>query len=117
MKTFYAKIILVLALLTLFAGCIQQMQTGNKSQISPAKELRLAAATSLCDTGLLDTLNKKFEETSNIKIITTCEGTGRAIAVGELGEIDVVMADSIPDELKAVVNGSFITRRYLGRVS
>lgn len=108
------KIILVLALLSLFAGCIQQMPTGNKSQIEPGQEeLRIAAATSTCDTGLLDTLNKKFEEMYNVKIITICEGTGKAIAAGELGEADVVMAQSIPDELKAIANGSFINRRYM----
>jgi tungstate transport system substrate-binding protein len=114
MKNLFAKIILVLALLSLFAGCIQRIPTGYKSQIVPAqKELRIAAATSTCDTGLLGTLNKKFEETNNVKIITTCEGTGKAIAAGELGEADVVMAQSIPDELQAVANGSFINRRYV----
>ncbi|VVB91731.1 PBP superfamily domain protein [uncultured archaeon] len=108
------KIILVLALLSLSAGCIQQIPTGNKSHIVPAqKELRIAAATSACDTGLLDTLNKKFEETNNVKIITTCEGTGKAIAAGELGEADVVMAHSVPAELQAVANGNFINRRYM----
>lgn len=43
----------------------------------------------------------------------TCEGTGKAIAAGELGKADVVMVHSIPDELKAVANGSFINRRYM----
>jgi tungstate transport system substrate-binding protein len=114
MKNLFAKIILVLALLSLFAGCIQRIPTGYKSQIAPAQEeLRIAAATSACDTGLLDTLNKKFEGTNNVKIITACEGTGKAIAAGELGEADVVIAQSIPAELKAVVNGSFINRRYM----
>jgi tungstate transport system substrate-binding protein len=114
MRTIFAKIILVLALLSLFAGCIQRIPTGYKSQIVPAqKELRIAAATSTCDTGLLDALNKKFEETNNVKIITTCEGTGKAISAGELGEVDVVMAQSVPDELQAVANGSFINRRYI----
>ena len=108
------NIILILALLSLSAGCIQQIPTGNKPQIAPTQEeLRIAAATSTCDTGLLDTLNKNFEEMNNVKIITTCEGTGKAIAAGELGEVDVVVAQSVPDELKAVANGSFINRRYV----
>jgi tungstate transport system substrate-binding protein len=114
MKYLLSKIILVLVLLSLFAGCIQRIPTGYKSQIAPAQEeLRIAAATSTCDTGLLDTLNKKFEETNNVKIITACKGTGKAIAAGELGEVDVVIAQSIPDELQAVVNGGFINRRYM----
>ncbi len=113
-KKYVIKIILISILLSSSAGCIQQIPTGYKSQIAPAQEeLRLATTTSTCDTGLLDTLNKNFEKANNVKIITTCEGTGKAIATGELGEADVVMAHSIPDELKAVANGSFINRRYM----
>ena len=113
MKNLFAKIILVLALLSLFAGCIQKIPAGSKSQIAPSQELRLATTTSPCETGLLDTVNKNFEKVNNVKIIKTCEGTGEAIAAGELGEADVVMVHSIPDELKAVANGSFINRRYV----
>jgi tungstate transport system substrate-binding protein len=113
-KKYVIKIILISVLLSLFAGCIQQIPTGYKSHIVPAQEeLRIAAATSACDTGLLDTLDKKFEEMNNVKIITTCEGTGKAIASGELGKVDVVVAQSVPDELQAVANGSFTNRRYM----
>ncbi|MCX9012837.1 MAG: substrate-binding domain-containing protein [Candidatus Methanoperedens sp.] len=99
-------------MLSLFAGCIQQVQTGNTSR-TVQEELRLATTTSTCDTGLLDILNKKFEEMNNVKVLTICEGTGRAISRGELGEADVVMAHAVPLELKAVANGSLINRRYM----
>jgi len=36
-------------------------------------------------------LNKKFEQKNNVKISTICEGTGKAIATGELGAADVLM--------------------------
>ncbi len=101
MKNLFAKIILISVFFALFAGCIQQ------------QELRLATTTSTCDTGLLDVLNKNFEEANNVKILTTCEGTGKAIATGELGAADVVMVHSVQDELKAVANGSFINRSYM----
>lgn len=117
MKNWFAKIILVSVLLALFAGCIQQAPTGNittsKSSASAPQELRLATTTSTCDTGLLDVLNKKFEDENNIRILTVCEGTGKAIATGELGAADVVMVHSVPAELKAVANGSFINRSYM----
>ncbi|VVB87549.1 PBP superfamily domain protein [uncultured archaeon] len=107
------KIILVLVLLSLFAGCIQQ-PGGNKSHIAPVQEeLRIATTTSTCDTGLMDVLNKKFEETNNVKIIKICRGTSEAIARSERGEADVVIAHSVPAELKAVANGTFINRRYI----
>jgi tungstate transport system substrate-binding protein len=113
-KKYVVKIILISVLLSLFAGCIEQITTGNRPQISPAQEeLRLATTSSTCDTGLLDVLDKKFEETNNAKIIMVCRGTNEAIARGEHGEADVVITHSVPDELKAVANGSFINRRYL----
>lgn len=111
MKNLFAKIILVSILISLFAGCVQQAQTGDAS--SAPQELYLATTTSTCDTGLLDVLNKKFEEENNVKIKTVCEGTGKAIATGELGAADVVMVHAVQAELKAVANGSFINRTYM----
>ncbi len=110
MKNVFIKIVLVLVLLSIFALYIWQKPA--IFQTAP-EELRLATTTSTCDTGLLDILNKKFEETNNVKVLTTCEGTGKAIATGELGGADVVMAHAVPLELKAAANGSFINRRYV----
>src|SRR3972149_8726758 len=117
MKNLLSKTILVSILISLFAGCVQQAPTGNTStQTSTAsapQELVLATTTSTCDTGLLDVLNKKFEEVNNVKILTICDGTGKAISTGELGAADVVMVHSISAELRAVANGSFINRTYM----
>lgn len=95
--------IITLILLLLFAGCTEPGM----------KELRLSTTTSTCDTGLLDVLNKKFEEANSVRILTVCQGTGKAIATGELGAADVVMVHSVQAELKAVANGSFINRTYV----
>ncbi len=108
MKNLFAKVILGSVLLSLFAGCVQQAPTAPAPQ-----ELRLATTTSTCDTGLLDVLNKKFEEANNVKILTICEGTGKAITTGELGAADVLMVHAVQAELKAVANGSFINRTYM----
>lgn len=119
MRNLFAKIIFVSILISIFAGCIQQAPTGNTTTPIPTptalvpQELRLATTTSTCDTKLLDVLNKKFEETNNVKILTVCEGTGKAIATGELGAADVVMVHAVDAELKAVANGSFINRTYM----
>ncbi len=117
MKNLFAKIILVSILVSLFSGCVQQAPTGNTttpaSNASAPQELRLATTTSTCDTGLLDVLNKKFEEENNVKMLVVCEGTGKAIATGELGAADVVMVHAVQAELKAVANGSFINRSYM----
>ncbi|VVB96991.1 PBP superfamily domain protein [uncultured archaeon] len=117
MKNLFAKIILVSILISLFAGCVQQAPPGNTTIPTPTvaapQKLRLATTTSTCDTGLLDVLNKKFEQENNVEISTLCEGTGKAIATGELGAADVVMVHAVEAELKAVANGSFINRTYM----
>jgi tungstate transport system substrate-binding protein len=117
MKNLFAKILLVSVLISLFSGCVQQEQTGNTttptSTVFAPQDLRLATTTSTCDTGLLDVLNKKFELENNVAIYTICEGTGKAIATGELGAADVVMVHAVQAELRAVANGSFIDRSYM----
>ncbi len=117
MEKLFAKIILVSFLVFLSAGCVQQAPTVNTtSRVSTASappDLRLATTTSTCDTGLLDVLNKRFEEENNVKILVVCEGTGKAIATGELGAADVLMVHAVQAELNAVANGSFINRSYM----
>ena len=113
MKTLLEKIILISVLLTLFAGCVQQAPIVNVTTPAAPSELHLATTTSTCDTGLLDVLNKKFEDEFNVRISTICEGTGKAIATGELGAADVVMVHAVQAELNAVANGSFINRTYM----
>jgi tungstate transport system substrate-binding protein len=46
-------------------------------------------------------------------MLVVCEGTGKAIATGELGAADVVMVHAVQAELKAVANESFINRTYM----
>lgn len=110
-------ILFVLIIISMFSGCIQEAPAGNTTTPAPTPlaphELRLATTTSTCDTKLLDVLNKKFEEENNVKILTVCEGTGKAIATGELGAAEVVLVHAVDSELKAVANGSFINRTYV----
>jgi len=121
MKTLFTKMILISILISLFVGCVQQAPNATipsstntpASTTSAPEKIRLATTTSTCDTGLLDVFNKKFEEENNVQISTICEGTGKAIATGELGAADVLMVHSVQAELKAVANGSFINRTYM----
>jgi|SRR5659263_106828 len=120
MKSLFTKIILVLILSSLITGCVQQAPTGNityiatpTSTISGPQKMLLATTTSTCDTGLLDVFNKRFEQENNVEISTICEGTGKAIATGELGAADVLMVHAVQAEIKAVANGSFINRTYM----
>lgn len=121
MKSLFTKIILVLILGSFITGCVQQAPTGNittstttpTSTISGPQKMLLATTTSTCDTGLLDVFNKKFEQENNVEISTICEGTGKAIATGELGAADVLMVHAVQAEIKVVANGSFVNRTYM----
>ncbi|MBU4076475.1 MAG: substrate-binding domain-containing protein [Euryarchaeota archaeon] len=114
MKQIYVKTILFFILISLSIGCVEQRHPENETvSTGAAQVLRLSTTTSTCDTGLLDALNKNFEEVNNVNVLTVCEGTGKAIATGELGAADVVLVHAPGAELSAVANGSFINRTYV----
>lgn len=105
MKRFYIIVILILILLV--SGCI------DSTHVNATEELRISTTSSTCDTGILDILNKEFENANNAKILTVCQGTGKAIATGEMGAADVVFVHAPASELTAVESGSFINRTYV----
>ncbi|MDF1558419.1 MAG: substrate-binding domain-containing protein [ANME-2 cluster archaeon] len=101
------KIILLMMFAALLSGCIQP--TTEEVQV----EMRLSTTTSTCDTGLLDVLNAQFEAENNVKVLTLCQGTGKAIATGELGAADVLLVHAPSSELAAVERGNFIDRQFV----
>lgn len=115
-KLLFVSVVMAVAV-SVLSGCVQQEpgKVPATPTASPRAEtvLRLATTTSTCDTGLLDVLNRKFEEENGVRISTVCEGTGKAIATGEFGAADVVMVHAVQSELKAVANGSFLNRTYM----
>ena len=113
MKFIHFGIVVVSVIIALLSGCIGQTTDENTASLQEPVELRLSTTTSTCDTGILDTLNTKFEEENNVRILTICQGTGKAIATGELGAADMVFVHAPASELKAVDSGSFINRTYV----
>ncbi|MBE3065313.1 MAG: substrate-binding domain-containing protein, partial [Spirochaetes bacterium] len=53
--------------------------------------LRLATTTSTEDSGLLSVLNPPFEKLTGVKIDVIAVGSGKAIKLGENGDVDVVL--------------------------
>ena len=53
--------------------------------------LRLATTTSTDNSGLLDAILPDFEETYNLQVDVVAVGTGQAIALGEAGDVDVIL--------------------------
>lgn len=81
---------------------------------SPAtaeQELTFATTTSTVDTGLFDVLLPPFEATYGINVEVTSVGTGKALKLGEKGEVDVVLVHSRKDEDQFVAKGFGVNRR------
>jgi len=98
-------LIIFVILISLTSGCIQESEE--------VRNLHLSTTTSTCDTGLLDVINKEFESQNNVIVKTICQGTGKAIATGELGTTDVVLVHAPASELAAIERGSFIDRTFI----
>lgn len=73
--------------------------------------VRLATTTSTANSGLLDYLLPKFETKCACKVHVISVGTGKALKLGEDGNVDVVLVHARPAEDKFVSAGHGIDRR------
>ena len=73
--------------------------------------LRLATTTSTDNSGLLKVIIPKFEAASGLKVHVISVGTGKAMKLGENGDVDVVLVHSRPDEDRFVAAGFGVERR------
>lgn len=103
MKSRYLIGLLILATLVTgaVAGC------GAKRPAKPAgnPEMILATTTSTQDSGLLDVLIPLFETKTGYKVKVIAVGTGAALAMGERGEADAILAHAPAAEQKLVDSG------------
>src|SRR6185436_14984012 len=72
--------------------------------------LRLATTTSTENSGLLKVILPKFEAASGLKVHVISVGTGKAMKLGENGDVDVVLVHSRPDEDRFVAQGFGVNR-------
>src|SRR5947209_18730976 len=73
--------------------------------------LRMATTTSTDNSGLLKAILPKFEAASGLKVQVISVGTGKAMKLGENGDVDVVLVHSRPDEDRFVAAGYGVERR------
>jgi len=90
----------------LFA-CLVIMGLGNAA----ARDLTLATTTSTDNSGLLRYLLPTFEASNAMKVRVISVGTGKAIRLGENGDVDVILVHSRPDEERFVAQGHGVNRR------
>lgn len=76
-----------------------------------AEHLRLATTTSTENSGLLDVLLPPFEQANSCQVDVIAVGTGKAIKLGETGDVDVVMVHARNKEDRFVAAGYGVDRR------
>ena len=73
--------------------------------------LRLATTTSTESSGLLRAILPQFEAATGLRVQVISVGTGKAMKLGENGDVDVVLVHSRPDENRFVAQGFGVERR------
>ncbi len=71
-------------------------------QVWAEQRLRLATTTSTDNSGLLGVLHPVFEKEHGVKIDVIAVGTGKALKLGENGDVDVVLVHDPASEEKFV---------------
>jgi len=94
------RIVIITLLLILF---LPQLGFGKEV-------LKLATTTSTYETGLLDYILPPFEEKYNLRIHIVSVGTGKAIRLGENGDVDVILVHAKELEEKFIEDGFGIDR-------
>lgn len=75
-----------------------------KGQSEIQKRLKLATTTSTENTELLDVLIPAFTASTGIEVNVIAVGTGKAIALGEYGDLDIIMVHgSMPEAGKTIL--------------
>jgi tungstate transport system substrate-binding protein len=85
-----------LAAVALSAGCSRK----------PARTVTLATTTSTENSGLLDALKPEFRKKTGIEVDVIPVGTGKALKLGENGDVDVVLVHA-PSREEAFVKAGF----------
>lgn len=104
MRRFLLLITLFIPLLSFAAG-----EASSKSLI------RVAATTSIENSGLLEYLMPFFLKRYPYKIDLTVVGSGKALRLGRTGEVDMVWVHSPPAEKKFIEQGYGINRQTVMR--
>ena len=82
-----------------------------KNTLANDKHITIASTTSTHDTGLLEYINKEFENKYNTKVRALSLGTGQAIKVAMDGNVEILLVHHKKSELE-FMNKGYGTLRY-----
>ena len=127
-SVFYALLagILLVGMLFAAAGCTEEeatttepttitaptkaAETTKPAPLKPQSRLRVATTTSLYDTGLWGYLEPMFEEECGVELDVMYAGTGKAIDLGQRGDVDVITVHSKSRETAFIDDGYGVER-------
>ncbi|MBD3305139.1 tungsten ABC transporter substrate-binding protein, partial [candidate division KSB3 bacterium] len=93
-------------------GCVVLIAVLLITQAGLAQErLRMSTTTSTDNSGLLDELLPPFEEQLGVIVDVIAVGTGKALAMGANGDVDIVFVHARPAEDQFVADGNGVNRR------
>ncbi|MFC1591361.1 substrate-binding domain-containing protein [Thermodesulfobacteriota bacterium] len=75
------------------------------------ERLKMSTTTSTDNSGLLEALLPPFEKMCNVKVDVIAVGTGKALRLGENGDVDVVFVHARGAEDKFINDGFGVNRR------
>ena len=105
----------ILSVLLIFVLCFAMAACGgddsdNEARPAEGTTLLMATTTSTADTGLLDYLKPIFLEDTGIDLQWTAVGTGEALAMGQNGDVDIVLVHAKASEEEFVASGAGVER-------
>lgn len=110
MKKKVLAVLLILVLCFAMTACGGDDSTENGARPAEGTTLMMATTTSTADTGLLDYLKPIFLEDTGIDLRWTAVGTGEALAMGESGDVDIVLVHAKASEEEFVASGAGVKR-------
>ena len=81
------------------------------SNCHASERIRMATTTSTDNSGLLEVILPPFEKMCNVTIDIIAVGTGKAIKLGEKGDVDLILVHAPEAEKKFVEEGYGVNRR------
>jgi tungstate transport system substrate-binding protein len=113
-KKLWVLALVLIMVLTMFAGCSSQKPADEPEQEGPAEiigKIILATTTSTQDSGLLDEILPDFTYKTGYEVDVVAVGSGEAMKMGENGEADVLLVHS-PAAEKAFVEAGHGPERF-----
>jgi tungstate transport system substrate-binding protein len=100
-------------LLTILGTGLLLLSVTNLGVADQNKILRMATTTSTENSGLLKDIMPAFEKATGYQVRVTPVGTGKALRLGQDGDVDVVLVHAPPAEEKFVAAGYGVNRRHV----